>query len=204
MPLGAQEIDTEVGLWVSGPVVSEVDHRVRLGNRGQEMYLALRISDHVSEHWRVGGDVLFAPAHLYVYEALDGNDGWFERPKNMSHRESVSWLCSNVGAWYDTGWLETGAGLGGCHLSGLDYSFFGSGPMHVASSRLDVAFSQQVTDGMAASLRCRVNPTPVRGKDFTVLQIASGELQPGEHDSNRWHWHISGGCGLSLSIEVGR
>lgn len=201
--LHSQEIDAEAGLWVSGPIVPEVSHRVRLGNMGQEMYGAVQISDWLSDHWRVGGDILVAPAHLYVYPATEDNDGWFSRPHGATHRESVVWACTTLGAWYDRGWIATGAGLGMCHLTNLDHGFFGAGPMHSVSSRVGLTLSKDVTESMSANLRCRVHPSPVRGEDYTVLQIASGRLEPGEHDSGEWTWNISGGCGLGLSIAIG-
>lgn len=202
IPVQTQEISFESGLWFSGPIVEEKTDRVRLGNMGQDMHFSVQISDWISDHWRVGGEFLLTPTHIYVYPATEGNDGWFSRPSGASRKEPILWSCSTAGPWYDKGWVDVGIGAGLCHMSSADYSFFGAAPLHSFSTRADVGFSYALTDNLSSSFRCRVHPTRVGGKDYTVLQIASGELKPGEHDSNRTVWYFSGGCGLSFDVKL--
>lgn len=193
-PLQAQTVEISSGLWFAGPLISEPEHRVRLGNMGQEQSFVVRLAGPVAGDWDAWGELLLVPTHLYVYPSSEPG-GWMARPVGATAQEPVTWSCLTVGMARMAGWLEASAGLGMCNISGARYGYFGAAPLHVGTGQMSIAARKSVGDALNLGVRCRAWPTHVGPESLTVLRIASGE-----HPDVRTSWMWSASCGVSIGM----
>lgn len=180
-----------------GPLVEEVTHHVRLGNMGKDLYFSLQLDSDGGRDLGATFRILIAPTNLVVWPKEGEISRWHHRPSGPKRTFFALWSCVSLGVRHSTlSWLNTAVGGGLCSLSGLDYGYFGAGPLHAGVLHVDLQATQRILD-LPLTIECGGNPTWLPASRLDVLHVAAGQ----EPRTGRWIAPVQ--CGLGVRLPVG-
>jgi hypothetical protein len=164
--------------WTSEPVT-----RVRTGTGGRDVAYTAEAGARITGGLGAAFTLHVAPTRQFWWQgrAVRSGAGWKPAPAAAApqvYSTPLTWSCATFSAVYQYRTrVAASGGAGLCGMSGIDYLWWGAGPMYSEALHVSGRFYQPVARGLDVSARCDAHRVNFGSPRFAVVKLWAGEQQ---------------------------